>query len=102
MSLKIIDGSEIEHNMSDKITIVNFYADWCGPCQMMQREVFSKMAEKDHMTILKINIDKNRETAQKYNVQGIPSTFVYKNKKLKFQETGFIPEKILEEKIAKL
>lgn len=101
MPLKKINGSEIEYNMTEQITIVNFYANWCGPCKMMI-PVFEEIATQDGITVLKVDIDHNREFAQKYGVKGIPATFVYKNKQLKFQETGYMPKTALTEKIAKI
>jgi thioredoxin 1 len=60
-----------------KITIVDFYADWCGPCRKIG-PVLEKIAEGNSDIVLqKINIDKNKDLAQEYNVTGIPHIIIY-------------------------
>ena len=65
---------------SDKTTIVDFYADWCGPCKMMS-PIIDKIAEEntENIKVGKVNVDENQELAMKYNVMSIPTILVFKN-----------------------
>ena len=75
-----------ENNFEEKVlqnqkqTLVDFYADWCGPCQMMA-PVIKKIAEEvpDGMQIGKVNVDENQELAIKYDVESIPTLILFEN-----------------------
>lgn len=93
MSVKFIKGDEFESNLTDGLTIVNFYADWCGPCKMFA-PVLEEVANEGNITVLKLNVDdeKSKSIAKSYGVSGIPSTFFMRNKKSVQNETGYLPK----------
>lgn len=65
---------------SDKTVLVDFYADWCGPCKMMAPVVEALAVElADTAVIGKLNVDENEEIAMKYGVMSIPTLIVFKN-----------------------
>ena len=69
--------------------VVDFFADWCGPCKMMPpilKEVKQKAG--DRATILKMDIDKNRYYADKYGIQSIPTLIIFKNGQILWRKTG--------------
>ncbi len=73
----------------DKPVLVDFYADWCRPCQMMApilEEVKSKIG--DQATIVKINVDENQTLSAQYNIQSIPSLLIFKNGQVVWREVG--------------
>ena len=64
---------------NDKVVLVDFWADWCGPCHMLA-PTFEELAEEmDDVDFMKLNVDENRETAAKYQVMSIPTVIVFKN-----------------------
>jgi len=64
---------------SEKTTIVDFYADWCGPCKMMS-PIIDKIAEENEgVKVGKLNVDEAGDLAAKYNVMSIPTIIVFKN-----------------------
>lgn len=74
------DEFETKVLKSDKPVMVDFYADWCGPCKLAA-PILDELSEteKDAVTIMKINVDENQKTPQKYGVMSIPTIIMYKN-----------------------
>ena len=64
---------------SDKTVLVDFYADWCGPCKAYSPIVESVAAENEDIKVVKINVDNSQDIAIKYQVMSIPTTVVIKN-----------------------
>ncbi len=88
---------------SDIPVMVDFYADWCGPCQMMM-PVVEEMAEAydGRVKIGKVNTDEEQELAMTYGVMSIPSFLFIKDGKVVDQAMGYMPKNILAKKIDNL
>lgn len=73
----------------EKPVLVDFHAEWCGPCKMMAPEL-KRFAEnnKDSVRVLKVDIDKNQATAGHYKIQGVPTLILFKQGKILWRQSG--------------
>lgn len=86
---------------TDKLVLVDFYADWCSPCKKMEPFLKEIATEKaDILDLQRINADKNTLIAQELNISGLPTILLYKNKKLVWSHLGYIGKDELLEKIS--
>ncbi|WP_258929059.1 thioredoxin [Flavobacterium davisii] len=85
---------------SDKKVLIDFYAEWCGPCKKMA-PYLEKMKEemKDNIKIIKIDADKNQQLAQDLLIEGLPTLIYYNNGKEVWKNLGFIKEEDLRKKL---
>lgn len=95
MIIQIKSSADFEQEVlkSDKPVIVDFYADWCGPCKMLSPIIDEIADEKnDQIKVCKVNVDENSELAQKYSVQSIPTIISFKNGDIYKKSLGLIPK----------
>ncbi|NIG55276.1 thioredoxin [Chitinophaga sp. Cy-1792] len=84
----------------DGLTIVNFMAEWCGPCHMLS-PMFEELAEtyKNQIKVGKLDIDKHSGVAARFQISGIPTTVILKNGKVIYTKVGIAKKADLEKKI---
>ena len=86
------ENFEDEVLKSEKTVLVDFYADWCGPCRMLGPTVEKIALENPEIKVCKINVDDEEELAMSFGVMSIPALFVIKNGNVVEQSLGAVPE----------
>lgn len=77
--------------------LVDFYADWCGPCKMM-KPILKDLKKRvgDKVTIVKVDVDANQQAAMKYQIRGVPTLMLFQNGEIKWQQAGVVQANQLE------
>ena len=84
--MTILNNENYEELIKEGIVLVDFYADWCGPCKMMGMEL-EKIADK--VDIVKVNVDKFDDLARNYGVMSIPTLILFKDGEMLRKHVGF-------------
>jgi thioredoxin 1 len=88
---------------SDKVTVIDLWAEWCGPCRMMTPVIEELSTEYAGRAVIgKLNVDENPEVPTNYNVRGIPTFLIFKGGELKEKVVGAQTKKFLQDKIEAL
>ena len=99
MSIKVTNKEFNEIISKENITLIDFYADWCGPCKALSPVIDEIALERMDITVGKVNVDTERDLAEKYKVRSIPTMVIFKEGKEIERMVGFLPK---EEILAKI
>ena len=89
---------------SDKVVLVDFWAEWCGPCKMLT-PVIDELANdysSDNVSIGKVNVDENQDIARNYGIRSIPGLLFFKNGEVEEQLVGAVPKQQITDILNKL
>lgn len=95
---KIVESKDFEAEVREGVSVVDFYADWCGPCKMIA-PVFEELSKEIPANFIKINVDNSQDIAAKFQVASIPTLVILKDGKEVDRIVGFVPKPSLESKI---
>ena len=100
MALQITDGSFSELIAGNKAVVVDFWAEWCGPCRMIGPVIEELADEYDGKAVIgKMNVDENSEIPGEYGIRSIPTVLFFKDGVLTDKHVGVAPKNLLEEKL---
>ncbi|MCB0515531.1 MAG: thioredoxin [Chitinophagales bacterium] len=103
MALEITDANFSEVVQDDKVTMIDFWAVWCGPCRMIAPIV--EDLSKDYAgkaVVGKVDVDVNPEISRKYGIRNIPTVLFLKNGEIVDKQVGAAPRNVLENKLKAL
>lgn len=95
--MEIKDRNEFLQTINSEYTLVDFYANWCGPCKMMAPVLDKIKDSRDNIKIIKVDVDKYEDLAKTYGVMSIPTLILFKNGQVVDKKIGFTAEPILVE-----
>lgn len=78
------------NNLTDELTIVDFFATWCGPCKMLAPVLEEIAMDNKDVRILKVDVDEANDLANEYRISAVPTLIMFKNKKVLQVKTGYM------------
>lgn len=101
---RVINNNEFQSEVlnSPDVVLIDFFAEWCGPCKMLApavEDISSEMAGK--AKVFKIDVDKEGSIAQKYGIMSVPTVLIFQNGKPVDKMVGFQPKDIIKSKLEK-
>ena len=99
MILHLEKEQDFEKEVQGELVLVDFYADWCGPCKMLAPEL-EALEEETGIKIIKINVDELGDIARKFRIMTIPTLMLFKNGELVKRESTYMPLDYLKKFIA--
>ena len=101
MSVKAFNEGNFEEEVlkTEGTVLVDFYADWCGPCKMMSPIIDELAEELEGVKVGKVNVDNNQDLAMQYNVMSIPTIMVFKNGQISQTFVGVTDKEALKQAV---
>jgi len=101
MAIQITDSTFKETVLdSEKVVLIDFWAEWCGPCRMIAPMVEELAKQYDGQAVIgKVNVDENPEISVQYGIRSIPTLLIFKNGQIVDKQIGLVPKSVLEGKL---
>ncbi len=91
-----LEDQNFEELVKEGTTLVDFYATWCGPCQMLGPVLEQIKEEHKELQIVKVDIDQHEDLAQSFGIMSVPTMQLYQDGKLMKTQVGFVPKEAIE------
>lgn len=97
-----IKKADFDDKIKSGVVLIDFYADWCGPCKMLTPELEELSKEMDQVKFYKVNIDKEQELTQRFNVMAVPTILLFKDGEIVGKTSGYSPKQLMKGFIEKV
>ena len=97
MNIKEISVEELKNLNNSGLSLLQFYATWCGPCKLLKLEINKLLEENSELNVLQFDIDKDIELARSFGIKGVPALFLLKDNEILGSQGGFIPKDAIED-----
>jgi len=98
--VKTFTDSNFDEEIKNGVTLVDFWAEWCGPCRRLAPAVDAIASEYDgRATVAKMNVDENPNVPGRFMIRGIPTLLIFKNGQLADQIVGLVPKEEITKKL---
>jgi len=95
MAILNLTPDNFKEKTREGLVLVDFYAEWCGPCKMLNPVLEELANETENLDVCKVNVDEAKELAIEFGVSTIPTILFFKNGEVVFQEAGYKPKEVL-------
>ena len=93
--MQIKTNDEFQNFINNEYVLIDFYADWCGPCKMLSPVIENIASSRDNIKVAKVNVDELNDIARSYSVMSIPTLILFKNGTMVDKKIGFMSESLL-------
>lgn len=93
--MRVINENEFKELVSDGLVLVDFFAEWCGPCRMLAPILEDFASEESEIAVYKVNVDNEPDLAREFQVSSIPTMILFKDGKQIDKKIGFAPKDAL-------
>lgn len=93
--LKYLKDEDFQEEIKEGLTLVDFYADWCGPCRMVGPIIEEISKEMPNVKVIKVNVDEREDIAKAYGIMSIPTIILFKDGEMEKKQVGFVPKEVL-------
>ena len=97
MSLMHMENENYDEMVKQGLVLVDFYAEWCGPCKMLAPMLEALSDQRSNLKIIKINVDKREDIARRFGIMSVPTLYIYKEGLLVSEKKGFQTIEMLNE-----
>lgn len=97
-----LEQENLEELVKEGISVVDFFATWCGPCKMLGPVLEELAKERNEIKFIKVDIDQQENLARQYGIMSVPTLLFFKDGVLVGQSVGFLPKEVLNQKIEAL
>ncbi|MEM5871993.1 MAG: thioredoxin [Candidatus Aenigmatarchaeota archaeon] len=102
MTIQLSDSNLTEFLQKNKLVLIDFYADWCGPCQALSPIIEELEKEmKGKVAFGKINVENSEKSAAKYGIMAVPTMIIFKSGKLVDRFEGLMPKEMIKKRLEK-
>lgn len=97
-----INQVDFDDKIKNGIVLIDFYATWCGPCKMLTPELEELSKEMSQVKFFKVNIDKEQELIQRFNIVSVPTMLLFKEGEIVGKTSGYSPKQLIKGFIEKV